>query len=60
MNYLTITFKDFIKEKLNEAVYGTQSIPTANNEPVNERKAFWEEMVIKFNEILSDYDDLQK
>jgi len=60
MNYLTITFRDFIKEQLNEAATTKEPTKTNDINPVNQRKAFWEEMVIKFNEVLEDYDDLQK
>jgi hypothetical protein len=59
MNYVSTTFKEFIRNRLNEEV--KKPMP---EQPINEAKPYdraWiYEMQEKFNEICKDYDDLYK
>lgn len=60
MNYLTTTFRDFIKENL---IKETKKEQQTNNQlvPINasqKHKSWMDEMITEFNKIIDDYDDI--
>lgn len=61
MNYINITFKDFINQQLNEVVLANpqidKSAPTKTEDFSN---LSWKEIREKFNQILDDNDDISK
>lgn len=60
MNYVSTTFKEFIRNRLNEEVKKPKTeLPATNNTKPYDR-AWIYDMQEKFNEIWKDYDDLYK
>ncbi len=59
MNYINITFKDFINQQLNEVAQAkpeTKNIQPKKTE--DHSKLSWKEIVEKFNRILDGNDDV--
>ena len=57
---MTKTFKDFLRNKLNEVAKNPEPVPEAINDNKPITTAWIYEMQEKFNEICKDYDDLYK
>ena len=58
MNYVSTTFKEFIRNRLNEEVKKPKEEQLPEAKPYD--RAWVYEMQEKFNEIWKDYDDLYK
>lgn len=60
MNYLTTSFREFIKNELIKETKKEQAPPETKNESRSDSWAWHKQMEIEFNKLMADYDDLYK